>query len=80
MRSIFIAMLLAAGVGLVGTAGTVSAAPISGVGINEVINGDSNVTQVQHWRWGSRRRGGHWRYGSRGYRCHVRRWSRYGRC
>ena len=78
MRSIFIAMLLAAGVGLVGTASNVSAAPISGVGLNEVINGDSNVQQIQHWRYGSRRR--HWRHGSRGYRCHVRRWSRTTRC
>ena len=79
MRSLVFAVLMAAGIGLVGSATNVSAAPISGAGIGEAANHDSNVTQVQHWRWGSRR--SHYRYGSRGYqRCHVRRWSRSGRC
>jgi hypothetical protein len=38
------------------------------------------MIQVQHWRWGSRWRGGHWRWGSRwggpGRRCHgpLSRW------
>lgn len=75
MRSIVLGVLVAAGVGMLGTAGTASAAPISGLSVTP----DSNVTQVQHWRWGSR--GRHYRYGSRGWRnCHVRRWSRWARC
>jgi len=76
MRGILLAMLVAAGIGLVGTAG-VSAAPINGAAIGLAADTTNNVEQVQHWRWGSggRRwggRGGHWRYGSRGIRrlCH----------
>jgi len=72
MRAILLAMLVAAGIGLVGTAG-VSAAPISGAVIGDAATATSPVAQVQHWRWGSRgwRRGGHWRFGSRGVRrCH----------
>jgi hypothetical protein len=77
MRGIILAMLVAAGIGLVGTAG-VSAAPISGAGIGAAADAASPVEQVQHWRWGSRgghwrwgSRGGHWRWGSRGVRrCH----------
>ena len=64
MRGIFLAMLVAAGVGLAGTAG-VSAAPISGAAIGDAANAASSVQQVQHWRWGSGG-GGHWRWGSRG--------------
>jgi hypothetical protein len=68
MRGILLAMLVAAGIGLVGSAG-VSAAPINGVVIGDAANAASPVEQVQHWRWGSR--GGHWRWGSRGIRrCH----------
>ena len=62
MRGILLAMLVAAGVGLAGTAG-VSAAPINGAAISDAANAASPVEQVQHWRWGS---GGHWRFGSRG--------------
>ena len=62
MRGILLAMLVAAGVGLVGTAG-VSAAPINGAAIGNAATAASPVEQVQHWRWGS---GGHWRWGSRG--------------
>ena len=84
MRGILLAMLLAAGIGLVGSAG-VSAAPINGSVIGDAANAASPVENVQHWRWGSggRRwggggghyrwgsRGGHWRFGSRGVRrCH----------
>lgn len=72
MRGILLAMLLAAGIGLVGSAG-VSAAPINGAVIGDAANAASPVETVQHWRWGSRgghwrwgSRGGHWRYGSRG--------------
>jgi len=77
MRAIFLAVLVAAGIGLVG-ASNVSAAPISGAVIGESANHDSNVTKVQHWRWGS---GGHWRWGSRGrwHRCHYR-YRSWGRC
>ena len=80
MRGILLAMLVAAGVGLVGSAG-VSAAPINGAAIGNAADAASTVETVQHWRWGSggHRRwgsGGHWRWGSRGpgRRCH-RPWS-----
>ena len=63
MRGTLLAMLVAAGIGLVGTAG-VSAAPINGAVIGDAANAASPVETVQHWRWGSR--GGHWRWGSRG--------------
>ena len=75
MRGILLAMLVAAGIGLVGSAG-VSAAPINGAAIGNAADATSPVETVQHWRWGSRgggwRRGGHWRWGSRGgpRRCH----------
>jgi hypothetical protein len=70
-------MLVAAGIGLVGSA-SVSAAPVSGTAIGDAANAASSVQQVQHWRWGSGghwrwgSRGGHWRWGSRGVRrlCH----------
>ena len=62
MRGILLAMLVAAGIGLAGTAG-VSAAPINGAVIGDAANATSPVETVQHWRWGS---GGHWRWGSRG--------------
>jgi hypothetical protein len=76
MRGILLAMLVAAGIGLVGSAG-VSAAPINGSVIGQAADTTNAVEQVQHWRWGSggHRRwgsgGGHWRWGSRGVRrCH----------
>jgi hypothetical protein len=78
-------MLVAAGIGLAGSAG-VSAAPINGAVIGDAANTTSPVETVQHWRWGSGghwrwgsggghwrwgSRGGHWRWGSRGVRrCH----------
>src|SRR5256714_5376688 len=69
MRGILLAMLVAAGIGLVGSAG-VSAAPINGAAINDAANAASPLEQVQHWRWGSGGGGGygggHWRWGSRG--------------
>jgi hypothetical protein len=73
MRGNLLAMLVAAGVGLAGTAG-VSAAPINGAVIGDAATAASPVEQVQHWRWGSgghgrwgsRGGGGHWRWGSRG--------------
>ena len=77
MRGTLLAMLVAAGIGLVGTAGSVSAAPINGAAIGAAADQTGAVEHVQHWRWGSgghRRfgsRGGHWRFGSRGVRrCH----------
>ena len=86
MRGILLAMLVAAGIGLVGSAG-VSAAPINGAAIGNAADAASPVETVQHWRWGSgggrwggygghwrwgSRGGGHWRWGSRGVRrlCH----------
>ena len=66
MRGTLLAMLLAGGVGLVGTIG-VSAAPINGSVIGDAANAASPVETVQHWRWGSGGGyGGHWRWGSRG--------------
>src|ERR1041384_6129952 len=62
MRGTLLAMLVAAGVGLAGSA-SVSAAAISGAVIGDAANAASPVETVQHWRWGS---GGHWRWGSRG--------------
>jgi len=84
MRGTLLAMLVAAGIGLVGTAG-VSAAPINGTVIGDAANATSPVETVQHWRWGSRRgwrgRGGHWRWGSRGVRrCHRPYSSRWRPC
>lgn len=81
MRGILFAMLVAAGVGLVGSA-NVSAAPISGPGILAATDATDSVIQVQHWRWGSWGHGpsrSHWRWGSRGRRCHVpfRSWWRW---
>jgi hypothetical protein len=70
MRAIILAAIVAAGIGFIGTS-NVSAAPANGAAIGEGANHNSNVTQVQHWRWGSRGRWG---------RCHYRRWSRWGRC
>ena len=67
MRTILLAMLVAAGIGLVGTSG-VSAVPFNGSGLNNAAT--DNLTKVQHWRWGSRRRvvpAG----------CHTRPWSRW---
>jgi hypothetical protein len=57
-----IAGLTVAGLGLAAT--TASAAPINSAVIGDLAAANSNVTTVQHWRWGSY--GGHWRYGSRG--------------
>ena len=83
MRGTLLAMLVAAGIGLVGTAG-VSAAPVSGAVIGDAANAANPVEQVQHWRWGSRGwrgRGGHWRFGSRGVRrCHRVYSSRWRPC
>lgn len=84
MRGIILAMTVAAGIGLVGTAG-VTAAPVSGTGILGAAAVNDPVTQVQHWRWGSRgwhgRARSHWRWGSRGARrCHLRHRSVFVRC
>jgi hypothetical protein len=49
MRSIFMAVILAAGIGLVGTAG-VSAAPISGTAIGSAVDSTSLIEQVQRYR------------------------------
>jgi hypothetical protein len=70
MRAIILAVLVAVGIGL-GFTPTVNAAPASGFGLSEGAAQNSNVTKVQHWRWGSRR---HWR------RCHYRTRSRFYRC
>jgi hypothetical protein len=63
MRTMLIAGLTAAGLGLAATTGA-SAAPVNSAVIGDIANTNSNVTKVQHWRWGSW--GGHWRWGSRG--------------
>ena len=65
MRASLLAILVAGGIGLAGTA-TVSAAPvINGSAIDKAATETSPITTVQHWRWGSGG-GGHWRWGSRG--------------
>lgn len=63
MRRVFIAGVAAAGVGLAVTS-AVSAAPVNGAVVGDLAAGNSHVTTVQHYRYGSY--GGHWRYGSRG--------------
>ncbi len=65
MRTILVASLVAAGIGLAGTSGA-SAAPVNAAVIGELATPSDHVTPVQwgHWRWGSR--GGHWRWGSFG--------------
>ena len=66
MRTILLASLVAAGIGLAGTSGA-SALPANGAAIGDAATTANHVTPVQwgwgHWRWGSR--GGHWRWGSR---------------
>jgi hypothetical protein len=83
MRTIILAVLVATGIGLAAVP-TASAAPASGKVIDNAAGQNSNVAQVQHWRWGSGRRGGHWRWGSRGHRpwgrCHIRYRSGWVRC
>jgi hypothetical protein len=82
MRAIILAAVAAAGIAMAGVS-VASAAPANGLSIGETANQNSNVAQVQHWRWGSRR-GGHWRWGSRGgrpyARCHIRHRSAMVRC
>jgi hypothetical protein len=63
MRTIIVAGLTAAVIGLAATTGA-SAAPANGAIIGDLANATGHVTTVQHWRWGSG--GGHWRWGSRG--------------
>ena len=66
MRTILLAMLVAAGIGLAGTVG-VSAMSINGTALKSAPI--ENLTKVQHWRWGSRRRA----------RCHYA-WRSWGWC
>jgi hypothetical protein len=77
MRAIILAALLAAGLGVVGVS-NVSAAPANGIVLGDAANQNSNVSHVQHWRWGSGDR--RWRRYHRWNRCHARRWSRWYRC
>jgi hypothetical protein len=55
MRTILLAMLVAAAIGLAGTSG-VSAVPVNGAVIGDLAKATGSVAQVQggHWRWGSR--------------------------
>ena len=72
MRTILIAMLAAAGIGLLGTSGA-SAVPANGWAVHDAAVVSDQVTKAgwghgryrSHWRWGSRG-GGHGRWGSRG--------------
>ena len=73
MRAIFIAMLVALGIGLLGAPSSSTAAPLSGGAILSQVDELSPFEQVQHWRWGSRR--AHWRWRSGGHG----RWSSRGR-
>jgi hypothetical protein len=67
MRTILLATLVAAGIGLLGASGA-SAAPVSGTSIRDAMQISDQVTQVgwhgprrSHWRWGSRRWRRWWR-------------------
>src|SRR3954454_9729001 len=74
MRGILFAMLIAAGIGLVGSA-DVSAAPINGAALGNAADAASPVETVQHWRWGSG--GGRWGgYGGGGRRRRGWLWRR----
>jgi len=79
MRSVFLATLVAAGIGLVGSAGPIVAAPVNGAVIGEATQTNSPVVRVQHRRGRSYRyhlRGRSWRYRThwraRSYRYHWR--------
>jgi hypothetical protein len=77
MRAIILAVLVAAGIGLAAGASTVSAAPASGVTINESATVNNAVVNV-HWRGRSGwRRGGRWGGGGG---CHYRYRSSWGPC
>ena len=81
MRKIVIATMIAAGIRLVGVSAG-SAAPVNNTALKEAATVNNPTIHVQHWRWGSRwRGGGHWRWGSRWggpgpRRCHgpLSRW------
>jgi hypothetical protein len=74
MKSIVMAMIVAAGIGLAGSAG-VSAAPVNGAAIGEAAAQGNVVQHAQHWRWRSRgwghargrSAGGHFRWRSMGW-------------
>src|SRR5260370_16643298 len=76
MRTILLAMLVAAGMGLAGTSGA-SAVPVNGAAIGDIAA--DHVTQVQwgHGRWRSFGGGGHGRWGIVGGR-RDGRWGSYG--
>jgi hypothetical protein len=72
MRAVILAVIVAAGIGFIGTQ-TASATPANGVTINEAASVNTAVVQKAHWRgrsrWGWRGGGGcHWRWRS-GWRC-----------
>jgi hypothetical protein len=74
MKSIIMAVIVAAGIGLMGATGA-SAAPANGAVIDQAAAQGNMVQHVQHWRWRSLG-WGHSRGRSAGYmRCHNRRWS-----
>jgi hypothetical protein len=62
MRTILLASLVATGIGLAATSSAL-AVPVNGAAIGDAATATNHLTQVQHWRWGSR---GHFRFGSRG--------------
>src|SRR5262249_7809805 len=62
MRKTLLTLIAGGAIGLAGISAA-SAAPLSAAPLNQGGAAVNDVTQVQHWRWGS---GGHWRWGSRG--------------
>jgi hypothetical protein len=71
MRAVLIAALVAGGIGLVGTSGTM-AAPANGIVIDEAATETQSAEQVRHRYWHHRRwHRGHWRHHHR--RCVHRR-------
>ena len=53
MKSIIMAVIVAAGIGLMGATGA-SAAPANGAVIDQAAAQGNMVQHVQHWRWRSR--------------------------
>jgi hypothetical protein len=63
MRKTALTLLASAAIGLAGLS-LASAAPLNPAPLGQSGAAVDNLSQVQHWRWGS---GGHWRWGSGGH-------------
>jgi len=63
MRKALLTLIASAAIGLAGISAAF-AAPLNAAPLSQAGAAVNDVTQVQHWRWGS---GGHWRWGSGGH-------------